>query len=113
MPHVIVKMYPGRSEQQKVDVAAAIVKDVVAITKVGREAVSIAIEEVKPKKLRRSSRPGDEIKSFLADLGAPIVNTGSLQTFYFVATGFAPEISAEVSGTIIGKPTCFASGYVN
>ena len=44
MPHVIVKMYPGRSEQQKARLAAAITKDVMAITDVGDEAVSVAIE---------------------------------------------------------------------
>ena len=32
MPHIIVKMYPGRSEQQKARLAGAIVKDVMAIT---------------------------------------------------------------------------------
>ncbi|HMD66061.1 MAG TPA: tautomerase family protein [Stellaceae bacterium] len=48
MPHVIVKMYPGRSEQQKAQLTEAIVKDVMAIAKVGDEAVSVAIEEVKP-----------------------------------------------------------------
>jgi 4-oxalocrotonate tautomerase len=48
MPHVIVKMHPGRSEQQKTELAEAIVKDVIAITKVGRDAVSVSIEEVKP-----------------------------------------------------------------
>jgi 4-oxalocrotonate tautomerase len=48
MPHVIVKMYPGRSEQQKTQLAEAIVKDVMAIAKVGDDAVSIAIEEVTP-----------------------------------------------------------------
>jgi len=48
MPHIIVKMYPGRSEQQKVRLAEAIVKDVMAITNVGDEAVSVTIEEVKP-----------------------------------------------------------------
>jgi 4-oxalocrotonate tautomerase len=48
MPHVIVKLYPGRSEQQKAQLAEAIVKDVVAIAKVGDDAVSVAIEEVKP-----------------------------------------------------------------
>jgi 4-oxalocrotonate tautomerase len=48
MPHVIVKMYPGRSEQQKARLAEAIVKDVMAITNVGEDAVSVAIEEVKP-----------------------------------------------------------------
>jgi 4-oxalocrotonate tautomerase len=48
MPHVIVKMYPGRSEQQKARLAEAIVKDVTTIANVGDEAVSVAIEEVKP-----------------------------------------------------------------
>jgi 4-oxalocrotonate tautomerase len=48
MPHVIVKMYPGRSEQQKTQLAEAIVKDVMAIARVGEDAVSISIEEVTP-----------------------------------------------------------------
>ncbi len=48
MPHVIIKLYPGRSEQQKIQLAEAIVKDVVAITKSGEESVSVAIEEIKP-----------------------------------------------------------------
>ena len=39
MPHIIVKMYPGRSEQQKARLAEAIVKDVTAITNVGDDAV--------------------------------------------------------------------------
>lgn len=33
MPHVIVKLYPGRSEQQKTRLAEAMVKDVVTIAK--------------------------------------------------------------------------------
>ncbi len=48
MPHVIVKLYPGRSEQQKVRLAEQIVKDVVTIIKCGEESVSVAIEEIKP-----------------------------------------------------------------
>lgn len=48
MPHVIVKLYPGRSEQQKIQLAEAIVKDVVAIMECGEESVSVAIEEIKP-----------------------------------------------------------------
>ena len=48
MPHVIVKLYPGRSEQQKTRLAEEIVKDVVAIAKCGEEAVSVAIEEINP-----------------------------------------------------------------
>jgi 4-oxalocrotonate tautomerase len=47
-PHVIVKLYPGRSEQQKMRLAEAIVKDVVAIIRCGEESVSVAIEEIKP-----------------------------------------------------------------
>ena len=48
MPHVIVKMYPGRSEEQKRRLTDAIVKDVVAITQVGENSVSVAIEEISP-----------------------------------------------------------------
>ena len=48
MPHVIIKMYPGRSEDQKTQLADAIVKDVMAFAKVGDDAVSVAIEEVTP-----------------------------------------------------------------
>jgi len=48
MPHVIVKMYPGRSEQQKARLAEAIVKDVMTFTGVGDEAVSLSIEEIGP-----------------------------------------------------------------
>ena len=48
MPHVIVKMYPGTSEQQKAQLAEAILKDVMAIAKVGNDAVSVAIEGVTP-----------------------------------------------------------------
>jgi 4-oxalocrotonate tautomerase len=48
MPHVIVKLYPGRSEQQKVQLAEAIVKDVIAIAKCEEKSVSVAIEEIGP-----------------------------------------------------------------
>jgi 4-oxalocrotonate tautomerase len=48
MPDVIVRMYPGRSEQLKARLAGAIVKDVMAISNVGEDAVSFRIEEVKP-----------------------------------------------------------------
>ncbi len=47
-PHVIIKLYPGRSEQQKIRLAEQIVKDVVSIIKCGEESVSVAIEEIKP-----------------------------------------------------------------
>lgn len=48
MPHVIVKLYPGRSEQQKTQLAEKIVEDVVAIAKCEGKSVSVAIEEIKP-----------------------------------------------------------------
>ena len=48
MPHVIVKLWPGKSEQQKIRLAAAIVKDVMHVLKYGEESVSVAIEEIKP-----------------------------------------------------------------
>ena len=48
MPHVIVKLWPGKSEQQKVRLAEAIVKDVRHVLKYGEESLSVAIEEIKP-----------------------------------------------------------------
>ncbi len=46
MPHVIVKLWPGRSEQQKIRLAEEIVKDVMNVLHSGEESVSVAIEEV-------------------------------------------------------------------
>ena len=48
MPHVIVKLLPGRSESQKTRLGEQIVKDVVAIAKCDEESVSVAIEEIQP-----------------------------------------------------------------
>jgi 4-oxalocrotonate tautomerase len=48
MPHVIVKMYPGRSEEQKRRLAQAIVHDLVAIAGSSEASISVAIEEVPP-----------------------------------------------------------------
>ena len=49
MPHVSVKLWPGRSEQTKQRLADAIIKDVVNIVGCGEESVSVAIEEVDTK----------------------------------------------------------------
>jgi 4-oxalocrotonate tautomerase len=46
MPHVIVKLYPGRSEEQKIKLTDEIVKDVVAIAKCDEKSVSVAFEEI-------------------------------------------------------------------
>jgi 4-oxalocrotonate tautomerase len=48
MPHVIVKMHPGRSEQQKARLTEAIIKDVMTFTGAGDEAISVSIEEIGP-----------------------------------------------------------------
>jgi 4-oxalocrotonate tautomerase len=47
MPHVIVKMWPGKSEKQKKELADRIAKDVMDILNYGEESVSVAMEEVK------------------------------------------------------------------
>jgi len=48
MPHVIVKLWSGKSEQQKARLADEIVKDVMDVLNYGEESVSVAIEEVEP-----------------------------------------------------------------
>jgi 4-oxalocrotonate tautomerase len=48
MPHVIVKLWPGKSERQKARLAEEIVKDVMDVLDYGEESVSVAIEEVQP-----------------------------------------------------------------
>jgi len=46
MPHVIVKLWPGKSESQKRRLARAIADDVMKILNYGDESVSVAFEEV-------------------------------------------------------------------
>jgi len=48
MPHVIVKLWPGKSQLQKMRLAEAITKDVMEILHYGDESVSVAMEEVEP-----------------------------------------------------------------
>lgn len=48
MPHVSIKLYPGRSEEQKKRLAEQIVKDVVALANCAEKSVSVAIEEITP-----------------------------------------------------------------
>jgi 4-oxalocrotonate tautomerase len=49
MPHVIVKLWPAKSEQQKARLAKAITKDVMNVLNYGDESVSVAMEEVEPR----------------------------------------------------------------
>lgn len=46
MPHVIVKLWTGKSAEQKRRLSDAIVRDVTSILNYGDESVSVAFEEV-------------------------------------------------------------------
>jgi 4-oxalocrotonate tautomerase len=46
MPHVIVKLWPGKSEQQKARLAERITKAVTDVLGYGEESISVALEEV-------------------------------------------------------------------
>jgi 4-oxalocrotonate tautomerase len=48
MPHIIVKLHPGRLKEQKQQLTEEIVKDVMAIAKCPETSVSVAFEEVSP-----------------------------------------------------------------
>ena len=49
MPHIIVKLWPGRSELQKYQLTDAIVKNVAEIAKCEESSVSVAFEEISKK----------------------------------------------------------------
>jgi 4-oxalocrotonate tautomerase len=46
MPHVIVKLWPGKSEQQKKRLADDITRNVMNVLGYGADSVSVAFEEV-------------------------------------------------------------------
>jgi 4-oxalocrotonate tautomerase len=48
MPHLVVKLYSGRSEQQKAKLAKEVTKAVTTVLKCGEESVSVGIEDVEP-----------------------------------------------------------------
>lgn len=48
MPHVIVKLWPGKSEEQKHRLAKAISEDIMDGLNYGEESVSVAMEETAP-----------------------------------------------------------------
>lgn len=49
MPHVIVKLWPGKSEKQKERLAMEITDSVMSVLDYGAESVSVAFEEVEAK----------------------------------------------------------------
>ena len=46
MPHVVVKLWPGKSEQQKTRLAQEITDSVTSVLNYGAESVSVGFEEV-------------------------------------------------------------------
>lgn len=48
MPHVLVQLHPGRTEDQKKSLAEEITRVVMEIAKCEAKSVSVAIEEVEP-----------------------------------------------------------------
>jgi len=50
MPHVIVKLYSGRSERQKAALARALTQAVMETLSCGEESVSVGIEDVEPQR---------------------------------------------------------------
>jgi 4-oxalocrotonate tautomerase len=49
MPHVIVKLWPGKSEKQKKRLAEEITQSVMSTLHYGEESVSVAFEEIEAK----------------------------------------------------------------
>ena len=48
MPHVIVKLWPGKSDDQKQRLTETITRGVMDILEYGEDAVSVAFEDVTP-----------------------------------------------------------------
>ena len=47
MPHVIVKLWPGKPDQQKTRLAEKMAKDAMDVLNYGEESVSVGFEEIK------------------------------------------------------------------
>ena len=48
MPHVIIKLWPGKTEEQKQKLTDAIVRDMVSTMGCKESSISVAFEEVEP-----------------------------------------------------------------
>ena len=46
MPHIIIKLYPGRTDVQKKQLTEEIVKDVAAIAGCEEKSISVAFQEI-------------------------------------------------------------------
>lgn len=58
MPHIIVKLWPGKSEERKKRLEERITNDVTSVLNCGDESVSVSFEEIAPDEWReRVCRP--------------------------------------------------------
>lgn len=48
MPHIIIKMYSGRSDDQKIKLAEEVAKAVMNVTGNGEQSISVAVEDIRP-----------------------------------------------------------------
>ena len=64
MPHVSVKMYPGRLEKEKAELAEAIAQDVIDIIGAERDSISVAIEDISPQEWKEKVYDPEIIKKF-------------------------------------------------
>lgn len=48
MPHVLIKFYAGKSEQQKTKLAEEVIKAVMVGAHCGEHSVSVSIEDIEP-----------------------------------------------------------------
>ena len=48
MPHIVVKLWPGKSDQQKQELADQITESVMSVLNYGPDAVSVAFDEISP-----------------------------------------------------------------
>jgi 4-oxalocrotonate tautomerase len=68
MPHVIVKLWPGKTEKQKTQLANEITQSVMRTLNYGEESVSVAFEDVEAKdwaaKVYRTDIVGNEDKLY-------------------------------------------------
>ena len=50
MPHISVKCYPGRTEEQKQQLAKKITEDIKEIMNAKEESISVSIEDIAPER---------------------------------------------------------------
>ncbi|TRZ46102.1 tautomerase PptA [Robertkochia solimangrovi] len=56
MPHITIKLYPGKTEEQKESLSKAIVSDIMEIMGNSEASVSVAFEEVEPEQWKEVYR---------------------------------------------------------